>query len=92
MTDTQAILARLDAIEQRLAAVERKVLDPLPGGAGVAGAISIDGEPAGVGGDVSAEVLALAQNGKVIQAIKLHREQTGLGLAEAKAVVERYAR
>ena len=90
MSDLQAILARLDTIEQRLAAVERKVLDPLPGG--VAGPISIDGQHAGVGGDVSAEVRAMAQNGQLIQAIKLHREQTGLGLAEAKAVVERYAR
>ncbi|MFA9271585.1 hypothetical protein LRS13_21840 [Svornostia abyssi] len=90
MSDLQAILARLDAIEQRLATVERKVLDPLP--AGTAGPISIDGQPAGVGGDVSAEVRGMAQNGQLIQAIKLHREQTGLGLAEAKAVVERYAR
>ncbi|MBJ7520027.1 MAG: hypothetical protein JHC84_10060 [Solirubrobacteraceae bacterium] len=90
MSDLQAILARLDTIEQRLAAVERKVLDPLPGG--VSGPISIDGQPAGVGGDVSAEVRAMAQDGQLIQAIKLHREQTGLGLAEAKAVVERYAR
>lgn len=89
MSDLQAILARLDAIEQRLAAVERKVHDPLPPGA--SGPISIDGQPAGVGGDVSAEVRAMAQNGQLIQAIKLHREQTGLGLAEAKAVVERYA-
>ncbi len=91
MSDLQAILARLDTIEQRLAAVERKVLDPLPSN-GVAGPISIDGQPAGVGGDVSAEVRAMAQDGQLIQAIKLHREQTGLGLAEAKAVVERYAR
>ena len=91
MSDIQAILARLETIEQRLAAVERKVLDPIAPPT-PRGPISIDGQPAGVGGDVSAEVRAMAQNGQLIQAIKLHREQTGLGLAEAKAVVERYAR
>jgi ribosomal protein L7/L12 len=40
---------------------------------------------------VSAEVKALADNpSNKIAAIKLHREETGVGLAEAKAAVEAY--
>lgn len=38
-----------------------------------------------------AEIKALAQNGRLIEAIKLYREVTGLGLAEAKAAVEQLA-
>lgn len=41
---------------------------------------------AGIG---SAEVRQLAAEGKMIEAIKLLREQTGLGLKDAKDVVER---
>ncbi|TQL67184.1 LSU ribosomal L12P-like protein [Nocardioides albertanoniae] len=35
------------------------------------------------------EILALARSGKKIQAIKVYREVTGAGLAEAKNEVER---
>jgi hypothetical protein len=42
-------------------------------------------------GGLSEEVKALADDpARKIQAIKLHREQTGVGLAEAKAAVEAY--
>jgi len=34
--------------------------------------------------------MELIRDGNKIQAIKLHRRQTGLGLAEAQAAVERY--
>ena len=39
-------------------------------------------------GGVPQEVVALAQSGNRIQAIKLYRELTGVGLAEAKDVVD----
>jgi hypothetical protein len=43
------------------------------------------------GAGLSAEVKALADDpGRKIAAIKLHREQTGLGLKEAKDAVEAY--
>ena len=45
-------------------------------------------ELAELAGDVSPEVLALLQQGKKIDAIKLYREQTGASLAAAKAFVE----
>ena len=41
------------------------------------------------GGDVSPEVRDLARRGRKIEAIKLHREQTGVGLKDAKDAVER---
>ncbi len=41
------------------------------------------------GAGVSAEVQELARSGNVIGAIKRHREETGTGLAEAKAEVDR---
>ena len=39
---------------------------------------------------LSSEVCRLAENGEKIEAIKLHREQTGVGLKEAKDAVEGY--
>jgi hypothetical protein len=40
---------------------------------------------------VSAEVAGLLQAGRKIEAIKVYRQATGAGLAEAKAAVERIA-
>ena len=42
-----------------------------------------------VGAGIPQAVVQLAQDGKKVQAIKLYRELTGMGLAEAKAVVDR---
>jgi ribosomal protein L7/L12 len=50
-------------------------------------AISDAGGP-GPSGALSKEVVDLARQGKKIQAIKLLREQTGIGLKEAKEQVE----
>ena len=47
--------------------------------------------PSGSGG-IDAEVASLINTGKKIQAIKLYRERTGTGLAEAKDAVEAYER
>ena len=45
-----------------------------------------------VGQDAEGELLALLRQGQKIQAIKLYRERTGVGLKEAKDVVEALAR
>ena len=37
---------------------------------------------------VSDEVMTLVQENRTIEAIRLHREQTGIGLAEAKAAID----
>ena len=43
-------------------------------------------------GGLDAEVQQLVTSGKKINAIKLHRERTGLGLAEAKDAIEAWER
>lgn len=65
----------------RLAAVERK-LDTVMNHLGIE-------EPVDA---ADPEVLSHLMNGKKIQAIKVYRERTGAGLAEAKDAVERLAR
>ena len=41
---------------------------------------------------VSEEVMLLVQQDRIIEAVKLHREQTGLGLAEAEAAIDGVSR
>ena len=50
-----------------------------------------DAVPTASGG-LDPEVVELINSGKKIQAIKVHRERTGLGLAEAKDAVEAFER
>jgi ribosomal protein L7/L12 len=47
-------------------------------------------EEAPVGTGLGPNVLEALQAGNMIEAIRLHREATGHGLAEAKAAVESY--
>jgi len=49
---------------------------------------SFGGPSASTGSGVPADVVALAQSGKKIEAIKRYRELTGVGLREAKDVVD----
>jgi ribosomal protein L7/L12 len=63
--------------ERRLRIIERK-LDAIMAHLGIAQASDDD----------IAEVRQLAANGRKIEAIKLYRQQTGCGLAEAKAFVD----
>ncbi|AOP45632.1 ribosomal protein L7/L12 [Streptomyces lydicus] len=72
---------RSRTLERRLARLERK-LDLLLAQAGVE-----EPEDARM-----AEIDELLARGKKIQAIKVHREVTGSGLAEAKEAVERRMR
>lgn len=70
-------------IIERLAAIERK-LDAIMASFG----ITADGSGAPAGDAGMDQVRSLALKGQKIQAIKLHRELTGLGLAESKAYVD----
>jgi ribosomal protein L7/L12 len=47
--------------------------------------------PPPMAGDLEQRVLALLQGGKKIEAIRIYREQTGVGLKEAKDAVEMLA-
>jgi large subunit ribosomal protein L7/L12 len=44
------------------------------------------------GGGLDQDVVQLINSGNKIQAIKVHRERTGLGLAEAKDAIEAFER
>ncbi len=44
--------------------------------------------PGPAGAAVPPELVSALQRGKLIEAIKIYRSMTGLGLAEAKAAVE----
>ena len=77
---------------RRIAALERKVTElydrlgqaePAFGGGGFD-----SGTPASVSAADDPRLAELLQAGKEIQAIKLYRELTGVGLAEAKDAVE----
>ena len=55
---------------------------------GGAVAAEIDGQELDIEPAVLAEIRRLADNGQKIEAIKVLREATGLGLAEAKSIVD----
>lgn len=74
------ILARLEQVERRLALLERAVRSygiPVPHDNG-------PGDP-----QPSAAVVALVHRGKKMDAIKVLVQETGLGLKEAKDIVDR---
>lgn len=74
---------RVDELERRVVALERALAQ-----AGIHREVPLP--PGGFNdGLISAEVRQLAQSGQAINAIKLLREQTGLGLKEAKDAVDR---
>jgi hypothetical protein len=67
----------------------QSVAGPLPGGfAAQPGGFAA--QPAAAA--VPPELVAALQRGRMIEAIKIYREQTGVGLKEAKAAVEEMAR
>jgi large subunit ribosomal protein L7/L12 len=79
---------------RRIAELERKVSELYerlgqaePGVGGDSGFA----EPASVSATDDPRLIELIQGGKEIQAIKLYRELTGVGLAEAKDAVEQLA-
>lgn len=76
--------SRIAQLEQRVARLEAQLaqLTATPAGA-VAAAVATSATE-----DWMAEVRALRSAGKTIQAIKVYRERTGVGLKEAKDAVE----
>jgi ribosomal protein L7/L12 len=73
-------LQRLRVLENQVAYLYRHLgLDP------------VDAVPTAAGG-LSPEVVQLINSGNKIEAIKIHRERTGLGLGEAKDAVDEFER
>ncbi|MFP5451343.1 MAG: ribosomal protein L7/L12 [Thermoleophilia bacterium] len=75
------LIARIEALEAKVAELYRLLDHPQPAAAADTGAAAA----------FPPEVVELALAGNKIQAIKLLRERTGLGLAEAKTVVDQIA-
>jgi ribosomal protein L7/L12 len=87
------VLKRLSLVERRLQYLYTRldiaqVGDAAPGGEEGGWGFPPEAPEAG---EVTEDVRALIRDGRTIEAIKLHREQTGLGLAEAKAEIEQLA-
>ena len=70
-------------INQRLTDLEHNVRRLLANG-------GMSGEEAPIDSALGPDVIEALQAGNMIEAIRRHRETTGLGLAEAKAAVEGY--
>ncbi|MUL79817.1 ribosomal protein L7/L12 [Mycolicibacterium sp. CBMA 226] len=77
------LLNRITELERRVAVLERAAH-----GSSVSPAPPTRPQPS-AGPGVSPEVLRLAAAGQKIQAIKRLREETGLGLKQAKDIVDR---
>lgn len=72
-------------LEQRIAWLEASVRR-LAGS--VHPPVTLEEHPFADPGEISDEVRALVAEGKTMQALQLHREQTGAGLADAKDAIE----
>jgi large subunit ribosomal protein L7/L12 len=93
--DLGAVNERLARLESAVASLQGQVATLTTGAVAAGGSVPYAGSPT----DVSAgalpadgawlqEVRALKESGKVINAIKLYREHTDVGLKEAKDAVE----
>jgi ribosomal protein L7/L12 len=80
--DDGGLRRRVEELERRVAALEWAARS-----AGQAVPTAVVGQPGDAG--VRPEIQQLVMQGKKIQAIKLLREQSGLGLREAKDIVDR---
>ena len=91
--DLDDLTSRVATLEAAVASLQAQLAGGVPAGT------AVDGIPYGAaspsrgalpaeGGPWMAEVAALKGEGKLINAIKLYREKTGLGLKEAKDAVE----
>ncbi len=79
--DFDGLKDRVTKLEAAVASLQAQVAAGAGGRGAVASALPADGA-------WLAEVRALKESGNVIGAIKLYRENTGLGLKEAKDAVE----
>ena len=71
-------IAEIEALFQRVQRLEERLA-------------ALDGKSASPDVQSDPQIAELLRQGRNIEAIKLYREQTGVGLAEAKAAVERLA-
>jgi large subunit ribosomal protein L7/L12 len=78
--DFDGLKERVTKLEAAVASLQLQLANAAPAGAVTAAPVA--------GTEWMTEVRRLKESGNVIQAIKLYRENTGLGLKEAKDAVE----
>jgi large subunit ribosomal protein L7/L12 len=92
--DLRELKDRVGRLEAVLASLQGQVAALTGGAVAAGGPVPYAGNPGATDGVLSAdgawlaEVRRLKDSGKVIHAIKLYREHTGVGLKEAKDAVE----
>jgi len=93
--DLDHLRDRIAKLESAVASLQGQVATLTNGAVAAGGAVPYAGNPTSVtdgalpaGGEWLAEVRQLKESGKMINAIKLYRERTGVGLKEAKDAVE----
>ena len=92
--DLRGLQERVGRLEAALASLQGQVAALTGGAVAAGGPVPYAGNPGATGGVLPAdgawleEVRRLKDSGKVINAIKLYREHTGVGLKEANDTVE----
>ena len=93
--DLDHLTDRITRLEAAVASLQGQVATLTSGAVAAGGPVPYAGNPSTVtdgalpaGGEWLTEVRRLKESGKLIDAIKLYRENTGLGLKEAKDAVE----
>ena len=93
--DLREVKERLARVESALASLQTQVATLTTGAAAAGGSVPYAGNPSQVTDGALppssawlGEVRRLKESGKLINAIKLYRERTGVGLKEAKDAVE----
>jgi ribosomal protein L7/L12 len=86
--DLEHLKDRLARLEAAVASLQGQVSALTSGAVAAGGPVPYAGNPVTATSDWMAEARRLKESGNKIEAIKLYREHTGLGLKEAKDAVE----
>jgi large subunit ribosomal protein L7/L12 len=93
--DLDGVTDRVAKLEAAVASLQQQVASLTGGAVAAGGSVPYAGNPntqsdgaLPAGGEWLAEVRQLKESGKEINAIKLYRQRTGVGLKEAKDAVE----
>ena len=86
--DLDHLKDRLARLEAAVASLQGQVAALTSGAVAAGGPVPYAGNPTTADSEWMAEARRLKESGNKIEAIKLYREHTGLGLKEAKDAVE----
>jgi ribosomal protein L7/L12 len=88
--DLSGLTERITKLESAVASLQSQIVALTTGAVAANGGVPYAGEPGSLAaaGEWMAEVRALKANGQLINAIKVYRQHTLVGLKEAKDAVE----